>query len=110
VNEDDEPEPPVGPGDLLSEEEAFDDSRTSLPGVPTIDRIEDDNPGPVEYVHWDPATTKVVSGPVGPAKNYPGRRFPSKGAALRYWKDRAGRIIQDLSIAGRWIFRVRRDA
>jgi hypothetical protein len=83
------------------------DERKSFPQVPTIDM---DEPGEVEYVHYRPEDTKVVSGPMGPVKQFPGRRFMSKRGAMAYWTERAGRIIQDLSVSGRWIFRVRRDA
>jgi hypothetical protein len=96
----DEPEVPV------AEDEEW-CGPTPLPRIPTVDQ---DDPGDVPYPDYVPSRTKVVSGPVGPAKKYPGTAFPSKRAAMAYWNQRAGRIIEDLSVPGRWIFRVRRDA
>lgn len=77
-----------------------------IPGIPTVDMEE---PGEVPYLHYDPAKTKVVSGPLAGAQ-FPGRRFTTQREAKKYWHDRAGKIIEDLSVKGRWIFRVRRDA
>lgn len=78
------------------------------PRLPTID--DEEPPAEVDYRDWRPEDTKVVSGPLGPAKNYPGRRFRNKAEARRYWLERAGRIHEDNSIQGRYAFRVRRDA
>ncbi len=85
------------------------DKREPLYGIPTVD-YDDVEECYVPYLHYVPAETKVVSGPIGPVKNFPGTRWASKALARRYWEQRAGRIIEDLSIAGRWIFRVKRDA
>lgn len=94
--------------DVISSEEATDEVRAPLPQLPTVD--DDSPPQQVDYRDWDPTTTKVVSGPIGPAKKYPGTRYASRAEAKRVWTQRAGRIIEDLSIPGRWIFRVRKDA
>lgn len=50
---------------------------TPLPGVPTIDDYDNEGPPLVQYRDWKPEDTKVVSGPIGPVKQYPGRRFRS---------------------------------
>jgi hypothetical protein len=98
----------LDPAELFAvEEEETELVRTPVPRPPCID---DEEPGPVVYKDWSPETTKVVSGPIGPSKQYPGQRFMSRAAALGYWQRRAGRIIEDLSIPGRYIYRVRRDA
>jgi hypothetical protein len=77
-----------------------------IPGIPTVDM---DEPVEVPYLDYDPEKTKVVSGPLAGAQ-FPGRRFNNKREARKFWHDRAGKIIEDLSVKGRWIFRVRRDA
>lgn len=82
--------------------------RTPLAQLPSID--DEAPPLQVDYRDWSAAATKVVSGPIGPVKQYPGRRFISERLARAYWAARAGRIIEDLSISGRYIYRVRRDA
>lgn len=76
--------------------------------IPTVD--DEEPPEVVDYRDWSPETTRVVSGPLGPVTKFPGQRFRSRVEARRYWTERAGRIIEDLSIRGRWIFRIKRDA
>jgi hypothetical protein len=63
---------------------------------------------PLDYVDWDNTGTRVVSGPYGTAA-FPGRRFPSRSAARAYWTQRAGKILQEWRVPGRYIFRVRRE-
>lgn len=70
--------------------------------------FEDEEPPPAEYLDYDPATTRVISGPLGD-KDYPGRRFQTRSQARRYWTTKAGKIIEDLSVPGRWIFRVKKE-
>ncbi len=53
---------------------------------------------------WCPRTTRVVSGPYGKA-NFPGTRFPTRGAAREYWAART-RILEEHKIKGRYIFRI----
>lgn len=103
----DEEDGVVDPAEFQDPEEV-EDQRSPPPGLPTIDHEEP--PPRVDYRDWSPETTKVVSGPLGPVKQYPGRRFMSWRAARAYWLERAGRIIEDLSVHGRYIYRVRRDA
>lgn len=96
----------IEPAELLSAEEETDEARAPRPGVPSID---DEKPGKVDYLDYDAAKTKVVSGPLG-AKQFPGRRFASRRDARRYWLQRAGKIIEEHSVNGRYVFRVRKDA
>ncbi len=65
----------------------------------------------IEYRDWSPENTKVVSGPTGQNRtNRPGRHFWFKAHARAYWLERAGRIIEEYTLPGRYAFRVRRDA
>ncbi len=65
----------------------------------------------VEYRDWTDGTTRVVSGPYGPASksNFPGRRFRDRRSARLYWSLRAG-VVEEYMVPGRWILRVRRVA
>lgn len=90
------------------EDEGYVRVKALMPQTPTVDM--DEPPDEVAYLHYKPEETKVVSGPVGPVKKYPGTAWASRALAMAHWKQRAGRIIEDLSVPGRWIFRVRRDA
>lgn len=101
-------EPDLHPVELETPEDETDATRAPLSPLPSID--DEEPPRGVDYRDWSPETTKVVSGPIGPLKQYPGQRFRSRHEARRFWIQKAGRIIEDLSIAGRWIFRVRKDA
>lgn len=107
MSDDDKPQVTVRPADTEDEW----DAKTPLPyyGIPTLD-MEDAGEAQVPYLHYVPEETKVVSGPIGPAKKFPGTMFVSKAAARSYWLGRAGRVLEDLSVPGRWIFRVRKDA
>ena len=88
-----------------------DDTEELPPLKPAVPTIDDEEPPVVEYPDWDEKTTKIVSGPIGPAAKYPGVRFVSRKAAHEYWTKRAGRIFQDIRVTrNRYIYRVRRDA
>lgn len=94
--------------DIPEEDEQEEPTNPWREPVASVD--DEEPPAFVEYRDYLPEHTKVVSGPVGPAKQYPGQRFASRAAARKYWETRAGRIIEDLSIPGRWIFRVKKEA
>jgi len=61
-----------------------------------------------DYRHWDPDTTRVVSGPIGSEEKskFPGRRFPSRRTAREHWQAAAG-IVDEHIIPGRYIFRIK---
>lgn len=97
-------EPDFDPADIDDEPEV-EEVRVIQPKTPTID---DESPPAVSYQDWSKEGTQVVSGPIGPVKNYPGTRFRSRREARKFWTAKAGRIIEDMSISGRWIFRVKK--
>jgi hypothetical protein len=59
------------------------------------------------YPDWSPTNTVVVSGPL-PGFLFPGRAFPCRSSARKYWLARAGHIYEEFFVAGRYVFRVRR--
>jgi hypothetical protein len=60
------------------------------------------------YPDWHPDTSRAVSGPIGKA-TFPGRRFQSRKEARAYWLERAGRIVVEHKVRGRYIFRIPRE-
>lgn len=73
----------------------------------------------VLYPNWDETNTRVVSGPYGgpdrhedggvvePVKKpFPGKWFATYQEAKAYWTRRAGRIVGEHLIRGRYIFRI----
>jgi hypothetical protein len=92
------------PDDLPDDEEA-----PYTPGDPLDagERWFDEDGRPIEYPDWTPGTSRVVSGPYGPASvtKFPGRRFPDRASARRYWGVRA-RILEEYKVPGRYIFRI----
>lgn len=95
--------------DLLGPDTDYDNPRPEK-RVPTLDDSDTERPPEVDYRDWSPETSKVVSGPAGPAAQFPGRRFRNKREAKAHWLARAGRILEDLSMGQRYMFRVRKDA
>lgn len=59
-----------------------------------------------EYQDWDPATSRMISGPLGAAK-FPGRRFDSWQEARAYVTSKY-QVIKFGCVPGRWLARIRR--
>jgi hypothetical protein len=71
-------------------------------------RWYDENGQRLRYPDWTEETTRVVSGPYGYSK-FPGRWFPDRRKARRYWQLRVGHIYQEAIVPGRWVFRIPRS-
>jgi len=78
------------------------------PPVGTIPTIDSDEPVS-DYQDWKREDTRVVSGPLGPTYNYPGKMFHTREAAKRWAKENFGTIYEENYCPGRYFFRVKRQ-
>ena len=74
-------------------------------------RCVDEDGGRIVYQDWDSSTSRVVSGPIGPAgaNTIRGRRFRDRDAARSFWAANA-RVIEEYQLPGRYAFRIKRSS
>lgn len=59
-----------------------------------------------EYITWSPTKTHVVSGPLGPAVNYPGTRYENWRLAETGVREKHN-VVAFWTLGQRWFARVR---
>ncbi len=70
-------------------------------------RHADEDGSRLGYQVWTAETSRVVSGPIGPAgaNAIRGTRFPDRDAARAHWAAKAT-VVEEYSLPGRWAFRI----